>query len=443
MTWVNARHMFKGFAVVTSLSLIGYLLLSALLGSSVTIKLEWATLRGFLPESSKATSPESDGSNLTWLHSLSINKGRLQHLRKTCSLHGDDHYLVDNNRREEMNTFLVDQRHQLMYCFIPKVASSTMKRVFSILEGKNRGQSLFNLSSRFIHRIRGSYTQMRPGTGSFLRRYHAVNKFTKFLIVRDPYERLFSAFVDRLFGISENLVKMTRLVKMPQSERQNRCAVMNLRFSHLVDYVTRFPPTGMDQHYTPYFVSCFPCHISYDYISKMETFRSDVENVLTSVGVDSREVLGDEEKFNTTSELSILRDVSKRAFEIMKKNTSLNCFTKYQFLKRNWVTFQIRGYLSINDSFPWRKEAEVKNVTCEQFLQKVQAAYLGVTDRQAVQLQKDLAMREAYYSVPHHLLHKLQAVLQRDCDLFGYDCSVDRRFNESQRPKPVFHFNRQ
>ncbi|XP_076445537.1 carbohydrate sulfotransferase 12-like [Babylonia areolata] len=441
MTWGTPRHMFKVFAVVTGLSLCGCLLLSSLWGRSVTIKLEWATLRG--SESSRATSPESDGSNLTWLHSLSINKGRLQHLRKTCSLHGDDHYLVDNNRREELNTFLVDQRHKLMYCFIPKVASSTMKRVFSILEGKNRGQSLFNLSSRFIHRIRDSYTQMNRNVSSFLRKYQMVKDFTKFLFVRDPYERLFSAFIDRLFGISENLVKMTRLVKMPQSVKKKRCAVMNLRFSHLVDYVTHFPPAGMDQHYTPYYVSCFPCHLPFDYIGKMETFRSDVENILTSAGLDSREVLGDEEKFNATSELSILRDVSKRTFEIMGKNTSLNCFTKFRFLRRTWVTFQIRGYLSINDSFPWRKEAEVKNVTCEQFLQKVQAAYLGVTDRQAVQLQKDLAMREAYYSVPRRLLHKLQAVLQRDCDLFGYDCSVDRRFNESQRPKPVFRFNRQ
>ena len=100
---------------------------------------------------------------------------------------------------------------------------------------------------------------------------------------------------------------------------------------------------------------------------------------------------------------------------------------------------QVRGYLPIQAPFPL-SEKEANNFSTEAFLKLVDEAYQGVEDHQAVRKQRVQALNEAYLSLPRPLLYKLQALVQKDCDLFGYDCSVDARFNASlKRPEPVFH----
>ena len=102
---------------------------------------------------------------------------------------------------------------------------------------------------------------------------------------------------------------------------------------------------------------------------------------------------------------------------------------------------QIRGFLSIHRKFPL-SVSEAERTTEQQFQALVKAAYIQSGDRSVVKRQRQLALQEAYHSVPRSLLAQVQRFVAEDCDLFGYDCAIESRFNVSDKPEPVFHFDK-
>ena len=101
---------------------------------------------------------------------------------------------------------------------------------------------------------------------------------------------------------------------------------------------------------------------------------------------------------------------------------------------------QIRGFLSIHRKFPL-SVSEAERTTEQQFQALVKAAYIQSGDRSVVKRQRQLALQEAYHSVPRSLLAEVQRYVAEDCELFRYDCSIESRFNVSNKPEPVFHID--
>ena len=58
-----------------------------------------------------------------------------------------------------------------------------------------------------------------------------------------------------------------------------------------------------------------------------------------------------------------------------------------------------------------------------------------------VKRQRQLALQEAYHSVPRSLLAQVQRYVAEDCELFDYDCSIESRFNVSDKPEHVFRLD--
>ena len=103
-------------------------------------------------------------------------------------------------------------------------------------------------------------------------------------------------------------------------------------------------------------------------------------------------------------------------------------------------SLQVRGFLSVHKKFPLSEE-EAKNTTLQHFQTLAKAAYRQSGDRSVVKRQRQLAMLEAYHSVPRSLLAQVQSSVAEDCELFGYECSIEIRFNVSTRPEPLFHYD--
>ncbi|XP_070198776.1 uncharacterized protein [Littorina saxatilis] len=127
-----------------------------------------------------------------------------------------------------------------------------MKRIFSILGNKNKGRSVFNISSRGIHRERKSYDDVGTvlGKETFVRKFYALNKARKVLFVRDPYEKLFSGYVDRVFGVTENLRQLLQIIFPPKGNSTKK-ADCRLTFQDVVVYVTSRKTMQVDQHFRP------------------------------------------------------------------------------------------------------------------------------------------------------------------------------------------------
>ena len=110
-----------------------------------------------------------------------------QHIKNVCSR------LNENNQIEWGRFFVSDQR-KYMYCFIPKAACSSWKLTLLRLTGKNIS---------FITNVHnGAHTDKvlkRAVHYNATERESHLKKYFKFMFVREPLERLVSAYLDKCF----------------------------------------------------------------------------------------------------------------------------------------------------------------------------------------------------------------------------------------------------
>ena len=229
----------------------------------------------------------------------------------------------------------MDKEHHLIFCFVPKNGCSFWKRVFAILGSAKAGKAVFNLSGTAIHTM----NQSDRLKGRFFQMYHSLRSSKKVMFVRDPYERLFSGYIDKYFCPcsfdSSSVISKFRVAVDERGECQS-----DLSFMEFLQYVTNTQGFPVDDHFNRQYMQCLPCHVQYDYIGKMETFGQDADFILRSAHVDPFLVLGPEEKFEENSDLNIMNDVIERSFT--KCGLHVNkCFSHYNMMLRVWVTLQV------------------------------------------------------------------------------------------------------
>lgn len=103
----------------------------------------------------------------------------------------------------ELNHLIVDDRHGVIYCYVPKVACTNWKRVMIVLSESLLDQGVPYRNPLDIPREHVHNTSTHLTFNKFWRRYGKfsrhlmkikLKKYTKFLFVRDPFVRLISAF---------------------------------------------------------------------------------------------------------------------------------------------------------------------------------------------------------------------------------------------------------
>ncbi len=172
------------------------------------------------------------------------------------------------------------ERGNYLYRAIPKCACSTVKTALLELEGL---QLDINPSRRHVK----SQNQF-PGTDTLSAREEsdlfAGNTDTfKFVIVRDPYSRLVSAYADKIVeGYSrrgdlwiEKIKKSAARMKMKLSEK--------ITFEEFVRVVSRQTPAEMDVHWRQqYHVGRFDL-IKFDFVGRTELISTDFAYILERI----------------------------------------------------------------------------------------------------------------------------------------------------------------
>ncbi|XP_071951227.1 carbohydrate sulfotransferase 11-like [Antedon mediterranea] len=214
-------------------------------------------------------------------------KSRLKHLRQVCSEHKE---LSEGPiEQETADHIYVNYNIKGIYCYIPKVACSNWKRVMMVLEGYPK--HINDITGWEAHENNG----MTLLSSLPLEEQSAVlANFTKFMVARDPFVRILSAYKNKFEDLVEYDSKvhfqyygkliMQRYRRKPT--RMNLATGRGVRWPEFVAYLTDPEQRlAFENHWQDMKSICSPCKINYDYIAKLETIKDDSEFILRNFNV--------------------------------------------------------------------------------------------------------------------------------------------------------------
>lgn len=178
----------------------------------------------------------------------------------------------------------VEDKHKILYCEVPKAGCSNWKRILMVLNGL--APSAYNISHDAVH-----YGKHLKKLDSFDLKgiYSRLNTYTKAVFVRDPMERLVSAFRDK-FEHPNSYYHPVFGKAIIKKYRPNACeeALNNgsgVKFKEFIHYLLdSHRPVGMDIHWEKVSKLCYPCLIHYDFVGKFETLEEDANYFLQLIG---------------------------------------------------------------------------------------------------------------------------------------------------------------
>lgn len=263
--------------------------------------------------------------------------------------------------------------------------------------------------------------------------HHILDSSKKFIFVRNPFSRLYSGYIDKLF--SPNPTYWSTVGRyIVQTVRKNASNISlqcghDVTFSEFIKYFIKSQLTNKyrDGHFIPMFDHCRPCRIHYDYIGKMENFKKDSLYILDTLGFTR--IKNSLSHFDNQSLHDTIADQVDNLFGY--SDGYKNCITFHDAFKRLWKKFQIRGILSPNMEFSFT-ELQTKALTREKLKSILTEIIFRQRDKRTLRLTKQKAMIDAYNTVDYADLELLSIISQPDCEIFGYDCKPAKIFNRKQ-----------
>ncbi|XP_015911439.1 carbohydrate sulfotransferase 11 [Parasteatoda tepidariorum] len=189
-----------------------------------------------------------------------------------------------------LDHFIVDDTHKLIYCFVPKVACTNWKRILLTLR-KSKPMDPLTIAGNETHQVNIFKTLNQYSSEEIKTK---LKSYWKFAFTRHPYERILSAYRNKLEDSYVNYFRIrfgTEIIKKfrtnPSKESLEKGH--DVRFAEFVQYITSLSviewKKAFNEHWRPVFDLCFPCHIKYDFIGKYETLVDDANFILEKTGV--------------------------------------------------------------------------------------------------------------------------------------------------------------
>ncbi|XP_076991850.1 carbohydrate sulfotransferase 9 isoform X2 [Tamandua tetradactyla] len=216
-----------------------------------------------------------------WKQTEATQEKRRSLLQQFCRKYGGVSRLQSFHM---VSRIYVEDKHKILYCEVPKAGCSNWKRILMVLNGL--ASSAYNISHDAVH-----YGKHLRTLDSFDLKgiYTRLNMYTKAVFVRDPMERLVSAFRDKfehpnsyyhpVFG--KAIIKKYR-PNACEKELNNGSGVKFKEFIHYL--LDSHRPVGMDIHWEKVSKLCYPCLINYDFVGKFETLEEDTNYFLQLIG---------------------------------------------------------------------------------------------------------------------------------------------------------------
>lgn len=192
-----------------------------------------------------------------------------------------------------LDRIFVCDKYKILFCQTPKVGNTQWKKVLIVLNGEFK--SIEDIPEALVHNHEknGLYRLSSYSAPDVKKR---LNAYFKFLIVRDPFERLISAFKDKFLKNPrfEPWYKYKIAPAIIQKYRRNRTETKGLQFDDFIRYLGDPNHKWLDVkigesiiHWATYVELCAPCEIKYDVIGHHETLEKDAPYIIKRAGINN------------------------------------------------------------------------------------------------------------------------------------------------------------
>lgn len=194
---------------------------------------------------------------------------------------------------------LVDDRTNTLFCFAPKVGCTNLKLALFNAQGliaeedliKSRDKVDQNKLEEYIIRT-SLISRSKP------ERIEIMKKSFKFIMYRNPLERLLSAYRSKirrypLVGLKKDIPHYNwlrrRIFAYTHPNEYKHWILhagkpkVNISFVDFIDYWLTYDLSS-DEHFRTIFSLCEPCRIYYNYYGNFKTFDSDASVLISRIG---------------------------------------------------------------------------------------------------------------------------------------------------------------
>ncbi|XP_046543788.1 carbohydrate sulfotransferase 9-like [Haliotis rubra] len=358
---------------------------------------------------------------------------RRNYLRRACvSIPGRQKTL------RSLHTLWYMDSQKMLYCSVAKSGSSFWRRTWKALsayEGKETSPYKFAHSEFKSEYYRLDIINATKSAEAGFSLSRLLETSFKYIFTRDPYARIFSAYVDKFVAPNKYLWKQIgkKIARSRDfaSDKSLRCG-HDVTFREFVKYIIRTPRRRLDDHFIPVASVCDVCNLQYDVVAKMETFKEDVSYILRHLNVDNRIKFKD---FGVEHTVDSVVDYVTRAFSQRERISS--CVSFHTALRRLWRQMQILGIISKQEDFPLTPE-QSETYKQTEVINLALAAHWRSGDISTS--NKREAFIQAYQQIPLADMEALSQKYQKDFLLFDYDDRPQMLFQKSEQLYMTFDY---
>lgn len=348
-----------------------------------------------------------------------------QRIHEKCSNH------LQNLKHSRLTFPITTNSHQkILLCPMCKLASTYWTRFFRLLDhyGNHTVLTPYDIPQKDAPPTRERLTITAGKTSPLYRDYY------KFMFVRDPYSRILSAYIDKIFAPNPTFWDMISKKEIqrfrPKHKHRSPCS-SDLTFEEYIQAITtnhRRPQEmgKVDCHDESFTGACHPCEVRYDFIGKMEYFSQDSFHLYRKLQMsDSISALTKQGK--QLADEDAMMDTINSPF--LWKADIKKCIPWREALNRIWRKLQIRGVIG-KQQLPL-SDSEAEKITKKEFIDLILRTQ-KLTPYKDRKRQRTEALQEIYSTVKIQFLQQLKQSYKTDFDFFEYN----------DDPEDIFHINR-
>lgn len=182
------------------------------------------------------------------------------------------------------STYLVDHAHRYVFCPVPKVVCTNLKkRVLELAGVADRHEHTgFNECSVHgdVHSCAARELALEPAETNPLE----DSSYFRFAFVRNPWARLVSAYLDKIGRLANDVVGTHRDLVFAIQDRHGRPHDLHRRvsFREFVTFSFGLPDDEMDEHWRPQWSFLRGTH--FDFVGRFERLEEHLDVVAARIG---------------------------------------------------------------------------------------------------------------------------------------------------------------